>query len=121
MHGDGPQTLVMVRGLGSNSCVHGTRRPRFSRNIFAPWSSTIAERAAPTSLTRAVLDAADGSGRGRADGRARTDRAVAGNLDGRDVIAQEFALNYPERLTALILGCTNFGGPTVVQAEPEII
>src|SRR5208282_5238998 len=41
--------------------------------------------------------------------------------DTAGLIAQEFALNYPERLSALILGCTNFGGPTVVQAEPEII
>jgi 3-oxoadipate enol-lactonase len=35
------------------------------------------------------------------------------------MVAQEFALQYPERVRSLILGCTAAGGPTVVRAEPE--
>ncbi|HEV2729278.1 MAG TPA: alpha/beta fold hydrolase [Terriglobales bacterium] len=35
------------------------------------------------------------------------------------MIAQEFALQYPERVRSLILGCTAAGGPTAVRAEPE--
>jgi 3-oxoadipate enol-lactonase len=35
------------------------------------------------------------------------------------MIAQEFALQYPQRVRSLILGCTAAGGPTVVRAEAE--
>jgi pimeloyl-ACP methyl ester carboxylesterase len=36
------------------------------------------------------------------------------------MIAQEFALQYPDRVRSLILGCTAAGGPTAVRAEPEV-
>ena len=36
------------------------------------------------------------------------------------MIAQEFALQYPDRVRSLILGCTAAGGPTAVQAKPEV-
>jgi pimeloyl-ACP methyl ester carboxylesterase len=35
------------------------------------------------------------------------------------MIAQEFALEYPNRARSLILGCTSAGGLTAVRAEPE--
>jgi pimeloyl-ACP methyl ester carboxylesterase len=37
------------------------------------------------------------------------------------MIAQEFALQYPERVRSLILACTAAGGPHAVQAEAEAI
>jgi len=37
------------------------------------------------------------------------------------MIAQEFALAYPERVKSLILGCTAAGGPEAVRAEPEVL
>lgn len=37
------------------------------------------------------------------------------------MIAQEFALKYPQRVRSLILGCTAAGGPTAVRADPEAI
>src|SRR5271169_6868705 len=37
------------------------------------------------------------------------------------MIAQEFALQYPERVRSLILGCTSAGGPYAVQAEPAAL
>jgi 3-oxoadipate enol-lactonase len=37
------------------------------------------------------------------------------------MIAQEFALKYPERVRSLILGCTAAGGPTALRAEPEVL
>jgi len=35
------------------------------------------------------------------------------------LIAQVFALNYPDRLTNLVLGCTFPGGPHMVPSDPE--
>jgi pimeloyl-ACP methyl ester carboxylesterase len=37
------------------------------------------------------------------------------------MIAQEFALQYPERVHSLVLGCTAFGGPRAVSASPAVI
>jgi 3-oxoadipate enol-lactonase len=37
------------------------------------------------------------------------------------MIAQEFALQYPERVESLILGCTATGGPNAQRAEPAAI
>src|ERR1700741_1827550 len=37
------------------------------------------------------------------------------------MIAQEFALQYPERVRSLILGCTAAGGPHAQRAEPAAI
>jgi 3-oxoadipate enol-lactonase len=37
------------------------------------------------------------------------------------MIAQEFALQYPNRVRSLILGCTSAGGPTAARAKSEVI
>ena len=37
------------------------------------------------------------------------------------MIAQEFALTYPERVRSLVLGCTNFGGREVEPASPHVL
>jgi 3-oxoadipate enol-lactonase len=37
------------------------------------------------------------------------------------MIAQEFALQYPERVQSLILGCTAAGGPSAKRAEPAAL
>jgi 3-oxoadipate enol-lactonase len=37
------------------------------------------------------------------------------------MIAQEFALQYPQRVCSLVLGCTAFGGPEAVRSEPAAI
>jgi 3-oxoadipate enol-lactonase len=36
------------------------------------------------------------------------------------MIAQELALEFPERVRSLVLGCTAAGGPTALRAEPEV-
>ncbi len=120
VHGDGPQTLVMVRGLGSNLCAWYEQTPvlaqHFRTVVFDNRGAGRTDKPdAPYSMRQMAADTV-----GLLDALA-IDRAALLGISMGGMIAQEFALNYPERLSALILGCTNFGGPGVVQADPEII
>jgi len=56
----------------------------------------------------AVLDAAD----------VRSAHVYGISMGG--MIAQELTLQHPERVRSLILGCTAAGGPTAIQAAPEV-
>src|SRR5215472_9043093 len=55
----------------------------------------------------AVLDAAG------------VDKAHVFGISMGGMIAQEFALQYPQRVRSLVLGCTASGGPTAVRADGE--
>jgi pimeloyl-ACP methyl ester carboxylesterase len=48
-------------------------------------------------------------------------RAIVFGVSMGGMIAQELALAAPERVEKLILGCTSFGGPTALPAEPEVV
>lgn len=52
---------------------------------------------------------------------ARVDAAHVFGISMGGMIAQEFALQYPARVTSLVLGCTTCGGPNAAAAEPEVI
>lgn len=52
---------------------------------------------------------------------AEIERARIFGISMGGMIAQEFALNYPERVRSLVLGCTNFGGREVKPASPEVL
>lgn len=120
IHGEGAQTLVMIRGLGSDLCAWYEQTPVLSRAFrLLQHDNRGAGRSdkptAPYSIRQMAADTKglmDSLGIGRA--------AMLGISMG-GMIAQEFALNYPDRLTSLILGCTNFGGPKAVSAAPEIV
>jgi len=58
---------------------------------------------------RAVLDAAG------------IDRAHVLGVSMGGMIAQEFTLQNPQRVAALVLGCTACGGPKATPAGPEVI
>lgn len=120
IHGEGAQTLVLIRGLGSDLCAWYEQTPVFARHFRTVvfdnrGAGRTGKPAAAYSIREMAADTAgllDALGIGRA--------ALLGVSMG-GMIAQEFALNYSGKLSCLILGCTNFGGLRAVSAAPEII
>jgi len=49
------------------------------------------------------------------------DRAHIFGVSMGGMIAQEFALAFPDRVVSLILGCTAAGGPQAIPAEPAVL
>ena len=120
VHGAGPRTLVLIRGLGSNLLSWYEQIDEFSRHykclVFDNRGAGRTDKPdAPYSIKQMADDTAglmDALGIGRA--------ALLGISMG-GMIAQEFALHHQEKLSCLILGCTHFGGTGVVQSRPEIV
>jgi 3-oxoadipate enol-lactonase len=117
--GTGPP-LLLIMGLGYPSAMWQRTRPALSasyrtialdnrgagRSDVPPGPYSIALMASDAA---AVLDAAG------------VLRAHVFGVSMGGMIAQEFALQYPERVQSLILGCTAPGGPNAKRAEPAAI
>ncbi|HLG96019.1 MAG TPA: alpha/beta fold hydrolase [Bryobacteraceae bacterium] len=113
------EPLLLIMGLGYPSDMWYRTRPVVSktyrtividnrgvgRSDMPPGPYPIATMAADA---LAVLDAAG------------VDAAHVYGISMGGMIAQELTLQHPERVRSLILGCTAAGGPTAVQAEPEV-
>jgi 3-oxoadipate enol-lactonase len=111
--------LLLLMGLGYPSDMWHRTRPLLSkhyrtividnrgigRSDMPPGPYPIAQMA---SDAVAVLDAA------------QVESARVYGLSMGGMIAQEIALQHPERVRSLILGCTTAGGSTAVAAEPEV-
>jgi 3-oxoadipate enol-lactonase len=111
--------VLMIMGLGYSSDTWHRTRPLLAtkyrtialdnrgvgRSDVPPGPYPIALMAADAA---AVLDAAG------------VDSAHVFGVSMGGMIAQEFALQYPQRVRSLILACTAAGGPNAVRAEPEV-
>jgi 3-oxoadipate enol-lactonase len=111
--------LLLIMGLGYPSALWHRTRPILAQHFrtialdnrgvgssdVPPGPYSIATMASDAA---AVLDAA-GVSRGHVFG-----------VSMGGMIAQEFALQYPDRTRALILGCTSPGGPSAVRAEKTV-
>ena len=112
------EPLLLIMGLGYPSDAWHRTRPVFARRYrtialdnrgvgrseMPPGPYTIPLMASDAA---AVLDAA------------HVDSAHVFGISMGGMIAQEFALQYPERVRSLVLGCTAAGGPTALPSEPE--
>jgi pimeloyl-ACP methyl ester carboxylesterase len=118
-HGEG-EPVLLIMGLGYSSEMWHRTTPVLSRHYRTIlldnrgvgrsdcpkgpyWISEMARDAAAV-LTDAGLDKA---------------HVFGASMGG--MIAQEFALAYPDRVISLILGCTAAGGPQAVAAAPEVM
>jgi 3-oxoadipate enol-lactonase len=118
-HGRG-EPVLLIMGLGWSSNMWHRTRPVLAasyhtiafdnrgagRSDVSPGPYTIALLASDAA---AVLDAAG------------VERAHILGASMGGMIAQEFALQYPDRVQSLILGCTAAGGPRAVQADADAI
>ncbi len=111
--------ILLIMGLGYPSDMWWRTRPALDghyrtivldnrgvgRTSMPPGPYPIPRMAADA---LAVLDAA------------QVERAHIYGISMGGMIAQEFALQYPNRVRSLILGCTAAGGPNVTPAAPEV-
>jgi 3-oxoadipate enol-lactonase len=113
------EPLLLIMGLGYPSAAWYRTRPMLSRKYrtIAFDNRGVGQTDMPpgpypipvmASDAAAVLDAAE------------VQSAHVFGISMGGMIAQEFALQYPQRVRSLILGCTAAGGPTAVRAEPEV-
>ncbi len=109
IHGDG-EPLLMIQGYGRYSGHWTTLIPPFSKEyrviIFDNRGTGRTDK--PETPYTIKMMAADARGLLDAIG---IDKANVLGASMGGMIAQEFALNYPDRVISLILGCTSCGGP----------
>jgi pimeloyl-ACP methyl ester carboxylesterase len=120
LHGSGAQTLTLIRGLGADLLAWFAQVPEFSRHfqtlVFDNRGAgrtdkpdepyTIQQMASDlNSLLHAL----------------QIERTALLGISMGGMIAQEFAIHYPEKLSCLILGCTSFGGPQSVSLPRDML
>jgi pimeloyl-ACP methyl ester carboxylesterase len=112
--------VLLIMGLGYASCMWHRIRPILSasyRTIALDNRGVGQSDVPPGPYSMAVMagDAAavlDTAG-------IRSAHVYGVSMGG--MIAQEFALQYPQRVRSLILGCTAAGGPSAKRAEPAAL
>jgi pimeloyl-ACP methyl ester carboxylesterase len=114
------EPLLLIMGLGYPHDMWHRTRPVVSahyrtilfdnrgvgKSDLPPGPYSIAQMAADAA---AVLDAAG------------VEKAHVFGVSMGGMIAQEFALNYPERVNRLVLGCTNCGGKQSIPATQKVL
>ena len=120
VEGDGPP-LLLIRGLAADCSNWGDRflsplQERFTCVRFSNRGTGLSDKPAePTTIRQmaddavALMDALE------------IERAHIFGVSMGGMIAQEIALNYPERVNGLVLGCTTPGGENAVAAGPDVM
>jgi len=112
--------VLLIMGLGYSAHMWHRTRPLLggSYRTIAFDNRGVGRSDVPIGPYPVTLMAADALAVMNAAG---VDRAHVYGVSMGGMIAQEFALQYPDRVRSLILGCTSAGMPNAVQAKPEVI
>jgi pimeloyl-ACP methyl ester carboxylesterase len=111
--------ILLIMGLGYSSILWHRARPVLAEHFrtIALDNRGVGLSDAPPGPYPIATMAADAAAVLDAAGIAR---AHIFGISMGGMIAQEFALQYPERTRSLILGCTSAGGPLAVRAERKV-
>lgn len=112
--------LLLIMGLGWSAHAWHRTRPVLSEKYrtIALDNRGVGRSEAPAGPYSMVQMAADAAA---VLGAARVNAAHIFGVSMGGMIAQEFALQYPDKVRSLILGCTAAGGPQAVRAEPNVL
>jgi 3-oxoadipate enol-lactonase len=114
------EPLLLIMGLSYPSYMWHRSRPVLAKlfRTMALDNRGVGQSDAPPGVYSIALMAEDAAAVLDAAG-VRSAHVFGVSMGG--MIAQEFALQYPNRVRSLILGCTAAGGPHAVQAEPQAL
>jgi pimeloyl-ACP methyl ester carboxylesterase len=114
------EPLLLIMGLSHPSYMWHRSRPVLAKRFrtIALDNRGVGQSDAPPGVYSIALMASDAAAALDAAG---SENAHVFGVSMGGMIAQEFALQYPNRVRSLILGCTAAGGPHAVQAEPEAL
>src|SRR6202050_4613981 len=112
--------LLLINGLSYPSYMWHRARPPLAQSFrtIAFDNRGIGQSDVPPGVYPIPLMASDAAAVLDAAG---VQRAHIFGVSMGGIIAQEFALQHPERVLSLILGCTAPGGREAIQAEPEAL
>jgi 3-oxoadipate enol-lactonase len=114
------EPILLVMGLGWASCMwHRTRQLLAGKYRVITFDNRGVGRSdVPTGPYPIATMAADAAAVLDAAG-VKSAHLYGISMGG--MISQEFALQYPQRVKSLVLGCTAAGGPAALQPAPEVI
>ena len=117
--GDG-EPILLIMGLGWASYLWHRTRPVLAAKyrVITFDNRGVGRSGVPPGPYPIATMAADAAGVLHS---AVVKRAHIFGLSMGGMIGQEFALQYPDRVKSLILGCTAAGGPAALQPSPEVI
>jgi pimeloyl-ACP methyl ester carboxylesterase len=119
VHGDSPQTLVLIHGATLHSGVFCEQTPEFARHFQTLlFDNRGAGRTDQPDEPYTMRQLADDTTRLMNVLQIRRAAVLGVSMGG--MIAQELAINSPERLSCLILACTHFGGKAAIQPSLEM-
>jgi pimeloyl-ACP methyl ester carboxylesterase len=114
------EPLLLIMGLSYPSYMWHRSRPVLAQTYrtIALDNRGVGQSDVPPGVYSIALMASDAAAVLDA---AKAQRAHVFGVSMGGMIAQEFALQYPNRVRSLILGCTAAGGPHAVQAQPKVL
>src|SRR5580658_9592833 len=114
------EPLLLIMGLSYPSSMWHRSRPVLAKSYrtIALDNRGVGQSDAPPGVYSIALMASDAAAVLDAAG---LESAHVFGVSMGGMIAQEFALQYPQRVRSLILGCTNAGGPHVVRPAPDVL